>query len=69
VLVRVDKLHLLFVIFILIQLKGFHQAFEYEGRTFAQMTRQEMSKISSRRRALMRLHDWMLEDMNNVSGT
>jgi inosine triphosphate pyrophosphatase len=40
---------------------GWNPAFEYEGRTFAEMTKEEKSKISGRKRALDRLQAWLKE--------
>jgi len=39
---------------------GWNPAFEYEGQTFAEMSKEEKDKISARRRALVKLHAWIL---------
>jgi inosine triphosphate pyrophosphatase len=40
---------------------GWDPAFEYEGRTYAEMTKEEKNKISHRGKALVKLQAWLQE--------
>ena len=41
---------------------GWDSAFEYEGRTYAEMEKTEKNKISHRGKALAKLKEWLLDD-------
>jgi inosine triphosphate pyrophosphatase len=47
-------------------MEGWDPAFEYEGRTYAEMTNEEKNKISHRGKALAKLQAW-LQDKHSSS--